>query len=141
MKNKWIAAAGVLALSATMAMAAPHNGFGGRHGRRGGEHGARFAEKLNLTDAQKQQIRDIKKETRAQNAAFFDSFRANMQQFREAKRSNDTAKADALKPTLEAQREQMKQIRQAERTRVLSVLTADQRAQLEQWKAQRQKRR
>lgn len=139
MKSKIIAAAAVLALSTTMAVAAPHGGkFAGKRGH--GEFGQKFAEKLNLTDAQKAQVKAIRQETREQNAAFFESFRATMQQFREAKQANDTARADALKATFESQRAQMKQIRDAEMQRIESILTADQRAQFEQWQARRAER-
>jgi Spy/CpxP family protein refolding chaperone len=139
MKNKWIAAVGVLALSTSIAVAAPHGGkFGGKRGH--GEFGAKFAEKLNLTEAQKAQIQTIRKETREQNTAFFEQFRATMEQFRAAKEANDGTKIDALKGNFEAQRAQMKQIRDAEKQRILSVLTADQRAQYEQFEAQRAQR-
>ena len=143
MKTKMIAAVAVVMLSGSLAIAAPHGGgkFGGKHGRRGGEFGMRFAEKLNLTDAQKEQIKAIHRETRDQNQAFFDSFRATHMELREARKANDTSKLDALKATAEGQRAQMKQIRDAERQRVLAVLTPEQRTQFEQMKAQREQRR
>ena len=140
MKNKMIAAVGVLALSASIAVAAPHDGkFGGKRGHRG-EFGAKFAEKLNLTVAQKDQIKAIHKESREQNAAFFEQFHATIEQFRAAKQANDGAKIDALKGDFEAQRAQMKQIRDAEKQRILSILTADQRAMFQQWEAKRAER-
>jgi protein CpxP len=136
MKNKIVAAVAVFTLGTSLAIAAPHGGkFRGERGGRG-EFGAKFAEKLNLTDAQKEQIRAIHKQTREQNAAFFQSFRETREQLREATRANDTAKADALKATLESQHAQMKQIRDAERQRVLSILTPEQRTQFEQMKAE-----
>jgi Spy/CpxP family protein refolding chaperone len=136
MKNKWIAAVAVFTLGTSLAVAAPHGGKPGKRGQHRAAFGAQFAEKLNLTDAQKEQIRSIHRETREQNAAFFQSARQTRQELREAKRANDTAKADSLEGTLQSQREQMKQIRAAERERVLAVLTPEQRAQLEQWKAE-----
>jgi len=140
MKNKIVTAIAVLTLGASLAIAAPHDGkFGGKRGRHG-MMGERLAEKLNLTDAQKEQIRAIKKETREQNAAFFQSFRQTRQDLRAAREANDTAKLDALKGTLESQHAQMKQIRDAEQQRVLSVLTPEQRTQFEQLKAQRAER-
>ncbi|MDQ3281766.1 MAG: Spy/CpxP family protein refolding chaperone [Acidobacteriota bacterium] len=142
MKNKMIAAVAVLTLSASIAVAAPHQGgSAGKRGGHRGEFGARFAEKLNLTDVQKAKIQDIRKATREQNAAFFQSFRSNVQQFRAAKRANDTAKADALKATITSQRAQLRQIHESERQLVLTVLTPEQRAQLEQMKAERENRR
>ena len=133
MKSKMIAAAAVLALSTTIAIAAPHGEgkFGGHRGH-GGEFGAKFAEKLNLTDTQKAQIKAIRTETREQNAAFFDQFRATMEltQF-------VLGSLGLTDYKFEAQRAQMKQIRDAEKQRILTVLTADQKAQLQQWEAKR----
>jgi len=140
MKNKIVTAIAVLTLGASLAIAAPHDGkFGGKRGRHG-MMGERLAEKLNLTDAQKEQIRAIKQETREQNAAFFQSLRQTRQDLRAAREANDTAKLDALKGTLESQHAQMKQIRDAEQQRVLRVLTPEQRTQCEQLKAQRAER-
>jgi protein CpxP len=137
MKNKIVTAIAVLTLGASLAIAAPHDGkFGGKRGMMG----ERLAEKLNLTDAQKEQIRAIKQETREQNAAFFQSLRQTRQDLRAAREANDTAKLDALKGTLESQHVQMKQIRDAEQQRVLRVLTPEQRTQFEQLKAQRAER-
>ncbi|HEX8153673.1 MAG TPA: Spy/CpxP family protein refolding chaperone [Thermoanaerobaculia bacterium] len=143
-KTKIITVAAALTLSATLAFAGPgegRHGKGGHHGRRGGEFGARFAEKLNLTDAQKEQIREINRNFREQNKPFFESSRATMQQFREAKKAGDQARIDALKGTLAAQRTQFQQLRDQQRQRVLSVLTAQQRAQYDALKAERAAKR
>jgi len=137
MKRKLATAVAVLTLGAAVAIAAPHEGkWGGKHGR-GGEMSQRFAEKLNLTDAQKEQIKAIQKETRQQNAAFFQTMRQTREDFHAAKEANDTAKLDALKATFDSQRAQMKQIRDAENQRIMSILTPDQRTQFEQLKAER----
>jgi periplasmic protein CpxP/Spy len=142
MKRKLVTAVAVLTLGAAVAIAAPHDGgkWSGKHGR-GSEMSARLAEKLNLTDAQKEQIKAIRKESREQNAAFFQSMRETREQFRAAKEANDTAKLDALKATFQSQHAQMKQIRDAEKQRILTVLTPDQRTQFEQLKAERDARR
>ena len=137
MKRKLVTAVAVLTLGAAVAIAAPHDGKWGGH-RRGGEMSEKLAEKLGLTDAQKEQIKAIRKETREQNAAFFQSARQTREDFRAAKEANDTAKLDALKATFQSQRAQMKQIRDAEDQRILSVLTPDQRTQFEQLKAERE---
>lgn len=146
--SKWMTMAAVLGLTASLAVAAPTHGDageghrGGHHGRRGHkEFGAAFANKLNLTDAQKQQVKDIRKSFREQNKAFFENSRTTFQQFREAKKAGDQAKLDALKPTLEAQRAQMQQLRDQERQRVLSILTPEQRTQYEALKAEREAKR
>ncbi|MGZ8833043.1 MAG: Spy/CpxP family protein refolding chaperone, partial [Thermoanaerobaculia bacterium] len=66
---------------------------------------------------------------------------ATRQQFRAAKVANDTAKLEALRPTMEAQRAQMKQIHDAQRENIRTILTAEQRAQLDAWKAQHKAQR
>jgi periplasmic protein CpxP/Spy len=146
LNKKWITAVAVFALGASLAVAAPNDGdgkaFGHEHGHRHrGEFSAKFAQKLNLTDAQKQQIRDMHKSFRAENQAFFDSFRQSMHEYRAAKQAGDTAKADALKVTLESQRAQMKELHQGLEQRVGTVLTADQLAQWNTMKAERAARR
>ena len=146
-KAKIITMAAALTLSATMAVAAPHGGgkggkFGG-HGRghRGAALSPRLAEKLNLTDAQKQQLEAIQKGFRDNNAQTFANAKELRKQFREAKQANDTAKLESLKPALEAQRTQFRQLREARQQQILAVLTAEQRAQLEAFKAERKQRR
>ena len=139
---KWMTMAAVLTLSASLAFAGPHGGGkGGKRGRHGMEFGQFMAAKLNLTDAQQQQIKDLNKAFREQNKAVFENAHALRKQFRDAKRDNDAAKLDSLKPTMEAQREQMQQLRKAHEQQVLSVLTAEQRTQWEAIKAERQQRR
>jgi Spy/CpxP family protein refolding chaperone len=139
-KNKWITMAAVVALSTTVAFAAPHEGRGGRHGR-GGEFGARMAEKLNLSDAQKQQIKDLQTNFRESNKAFFDQVRDTHKQMAEAREANDTARLDALKATAESQHAQMKQLRDQQQQRIAALLTPEQRAQLDAMKAEREARR
>jgi protein CpxP len=142
--KKIITAVAVAALGVTLAVAAPHGGKEGhgrgRHGGHHGEFGERMAEKLNLSDAQKQQIKDIRQSSKEQNKAFFESFHATMKQFHEAKKADDTAKVESLRGTMEAQRTQMQAIRKAERDRILAILTPDQRAKFEAMKAEREQR-
>ena len=135
--KKWITGIAVLAVSASLAIAAPQEGkaWGGHRGHRG-FMGEKLAAKLNLTDTQKQQIKDLNKQFRQDNKAFFQSFRQTMKDARAAKEANDTAKLDALKPTIEAQKAQMKQLRDAQETKVLSILTPDQQAQYKALKAE-----
>ena len=137
--SKWITAAGVAVLSATMAFAAPHGDFGGGH--RHGRMEAKLAKKLNLSDAQKQQWKDIRKASREQNKAFFEQAKATRKDFRAAKEANDQAKMDSLKATMQSQRAQFKEIRQAEMQQFVSILTPDQKAQLDALKAKWDARR
>jgi Spy/CpxP family protein refolding chaperone len=139
--KKWLTAAAVLTLSSTLAFAAPHQGHGGKHGRGGREFGERFAQKLNLTDAQKQQLQDVQKSFREENKAFFDSVRDTHRQIRAANEAGDTAKVEALKATAKSQREQMKQLRGAKMQRIEALLTTEQRAQWQAMKAERDAKR
>lgn len=134
--------AAVVALSTTVAFAAPQPGKGGKHGRGArAEFGARFVQQLNLTDAQKEQVKTIRQQFREQNKTFFESSRTTFEQFRAAKKAGDTARVDALKPQLEATRTQMKQLRDQEKAQILSILTPEQRAKYESLKAEREARR
>lgn len=148
MKNKVIAAVGVLTLGATLAFGAtgdPSTADGqrqfhhGRHGRKGA-FGAKFAEKLGLTDAQKQQIRDIRKGFYEANKPLFQQARATRQELRAAKQAGDQAKVDALKPALQSQRAQFKELRAAQEQKIAQVLTPEQRAQWDTLKAERAQR-
>jgi len=140
MKKKTISAVAVLALGATLAFASMHDGKEG-HGKWGGHRGGSFSEmyaqKLNLTDAQKAQIADIEKASREGNKAFFDAQKQTREQFKAARDANDTAKLDALRPTMESQRAQMKQLRDAQDAKIRAILTVEQRAQFDTLKAER----
>ena len=137
MKKSVITGVAVLALSASLAIAAPQleKTWGGHHHR--GEMSQRLAQKLNLTEAQKQQLTDLHKSFHQENAAFFAQFRQTMQDFRAAKQAGDQAKIDAIKPTLQSQRAQMKSLRQAEEQKMLSILTSEQQSQFQALKAER----
>lgn len=143
--SQWISAAAVIALSGTMAIAAVDNGTGKAwgHEHRGhrGAMGAHLAKKLNLTDAQKDQLKALHRSFREENKAFFDSVRQTRQELRAAKQAGDTAKVESLKPVLQSQREQMKQLHQAQQEKFLSILTPEQRTQFDALKAERDARR
>ena len=132
--KKWITGVAVLAISTSLAIAAPQ-GFGGHRGHRG-MMSEKLAQKLNLTDAQKQQIKSLNQQFRQDNKAFFQSVRQTRQEVKAAKQANDTARLDALKPTIDAQKAQMQQLRQAQEARMLSVLTPDQQSQYKALKAE-----
>ena len=139
-KKKWLTAVAVLTLGASLAIAAPNEGWGKHEGRHG-EWGAKLAQKLNLTDAQKTQLRDLNKSFRQDNAAFFQSFHQTREDYRAAMKAGDTAKANSLKATLDSQRTQMKQLRDAQDSKISTILTPDQRAQWQQLKAERAAKR
>lgn len=135
--KKWItAAATMLVAVAALAQDAPPPPPHGPHGGPPPSFNAMFAEKLALTDAQQDQIKAIEKTTRDDNAAFFESAKTLMQEFRAAREANDTAKLDSLKPAMDANRAQMKTIHDAQLTKIEAVLTADQKAKFEALRAE-----
>jgi Spy/CpxP family protein refolding chaperone len=146
MMKKTIATALTLTLGATLAFAAPQGkGDGefrkGKHAKHRAAHFEKFAQELNLTDAQKEQIRAQRQNFRESNKARFETHRDTMRQYREARKANDTARAEQLKATLEVQRGELQQLRQAQHQALLQILTPEQRAQLEAKKAEREQRR
>ena len=139
MNKRIAAAAAVLALSTTLVFAAP----GGGHGRRQGGHhgkggfGEKFTQELNLTEDQQRLIADIRKNSRAQSKELFEKSRELLKEAHAARKANDTAKMETLKPALQAHHAEMKQLRDAEERQILSVLTGEQRAKYETLKAER----
>jgi protein CpxP len=139
MMKKTMTAVAVFALGASLAFAAPGD-WKGHEGHDRAGLSEKMAQKLNLTDAQKAQVKDIEAQFRTDNAAFLQNFRQTMQDVRAAKQANDTVKLDALRPTVESQKAQMKTLRQAQREKIRTILTADQRAQLDAMKAKHESR-
>lgn len=137
--KKTIATVAVLALSASLAVAAPHEGKQ-RHGKRG-EFGPRLEQKLNFSDAQKQQVRELRERFRAGNEPLRAQFKQTRTELEGAKKANDTARVEALEGTMRSLREQMRTRRTEQHEQFLALLTADQRAQLDAMKAERKQRR
>lgn len=96
-------------------------GFGGRHGKRAG-FGLRGIE---LTEAQKAQIKSIREANRPDQAAI-----AEMKAIRGARRSGQELTADQ-KARIQAMREQAGTKGKAVREQILAVLTPEQRAQID----------
>ncbi len=117
-----------------------------RKSRRGAGLGERSAlrgaaaQKLNITDAQKTQLKQLRESARQNNAQLFAGVRAKRQELRSLMRTDDPRASD-VKAQLEALRPQLEAARQQQHSAFLSVLTPEQREQLEQWKAQRQSNR
>ena len=131
--KKFITAVAVVAAMTTPVAFAHNQDFGGRH------HGmAKFAEKLGLTDAQKQQIKDIRQADREANKALFQQFRAKRQEYRTLRENNDP-NAENVKVELKSLHQQLRAAQKATREKIYNtVLTADQRAQIDTWRSQRQ---
>jgi Spy/CpxP family protein refolding chaperone len=104
-------------------------GRGGKH--RGGKMGMRELRELNLTDAQKQQIRDLMQANHNQNPQDMQEFRQLVQ----AKRDGTITPEQTER--LKTFKQQMRQNSDQTHQQILAILTSEQRAQLEQLKEQR----
>lgn len=110
-------------------------GFGGEKGMRGGKHGGdrmlmRSLGRLNLSDAQQTQVRAISETFKAQTQTQREELRALGMKKRDGIiTADEQARFKEIKTQLKAAGEQM-------RTSILAVLTAEQRAQLDQLKEQ-----
>lgn len=114
-------------------------GFGeGDFGRRGGGRGGfgmRGLHQLDLSDAQKEQIRGIMEAGRTANEPLRQEMRTIFE-----KRRGGSDLTDADKARLQEIHRSLKQSGEQTHNNILSVLTAEQRQQLDQWKQERQQR-
>lgn len=111
------------------------DGFGKRGGMRGGM-GMRGLKDLDLTDAQKEQIRGIMESARTANEPLRTELKGLMEKRRGGAELSETDIA-----RLKEIKTQMKQSHEQTQNTVLGILTAEQRQKLEQQKLERQQRR
>ena len=131
--KKFITAVVVAAAMTTPVAFAQNEHFGHRH-----HSMAKFAEKLGLTDAQKQQIKDIRQADRQANKALFEQFRAKRQELRTLRQNNDP-NVESVKAEVKSLHQQLRAAKKATRDKIYStVLTPEQRAQIDTWRSQRQ---
>jgi Spy/CpxP family protein refolding chaperone len=115
-----------------------HKGHGWGGMRRGG-----FFKQLNLTDDQQAKIKQIRENFATQNKPLREQLHAKRQELRQANEGGTFNEALATQKLTEMASLQAKLmgVRQKEHQEMLSVLTAEQKAQLEQSKAQFKARR
>jgi Spy/CpxP family protein refolding chaperone len=105
-----------------------HRGWNGeRGGRRGGPEGA-LLKGINLTDAQKTQLKALRKEHEPEMKKTREQFSAVMKEAREARQRGDTTTARAK---MEQVRSQMDQQREHQIAALRTILTAEQQKQLD----------
>ena len=114
-----------------------HRGMhGDKGGRHGDMHGGMFGLRgLNLTDAQKQQIRQIHEANKPSEAQM-----AEFKAMREGRKTGGEM-TDAQRQQMKAFRQQMRAKHESVEAQILAILTPEQRTQLEANKAEREKRR
>jgi len=115
------------------------HGMEGRRGR-GGEFGGRFAKDLNLTDAQKTQIKSIHEKYKPQLEAIRTQYKGQMDNARALRAKGDTAGARAAFQKFRTDMGQRSlPIRQREQAEVRNILTAEQKTKFDAAQAQRKK--
>ena len=109
----------------------------GKEGKRGGHRGGmmmRGFRELNLTDAQKEQIKSLMETNRAAHQGTHEEMRGLMMKKRDGViTAEEQARFDQLKAQMKATAEQT-------HNSILAILTPEQRTQLEQQKAQMKQR-
>ncbi len=112
-------------------------GKGMRGGRRGGGFGMRGLRQLDLTDAQKEQIKGIMEASRTAN----EPIRQEMRTLMEKRRNGGDELTETDRTRLKELRTQMKQTAEQNHNTILGILNAEQRQKLEEMKQEKQKRR
>ncbi|HLO87935.1 MAG TPA: P pilus assembly/Cpx signaling pathway, periplasmic inhibitor/zinc-resistance associated protein [Nostocaceae cyanobacterium] len=105
-------------------------------------------QELGLTDAQKQQIKQINQNTRAQiEAVFTPEQRAKLQAAKQARGQGQRQRGKEVWQSLnltDAQKAQIRQIKESSQKQITAVLTPEQQAKLQQlrqnWQQRRQQR-
>jgi len=116
---------------------APRSGWHGRREPRWGMQGA-FLQKLNLTDDQKAKMKQIRESFAASNKPLFDQLRAKRQELRQASEGGTFNEALATQKLTDMAGLQARMMgaRIKLHQDMLSVLTTEQKTQLDQMKAQ-----
>lgn len=114
-----------------------------RHGQMGAERGGRgergkFMKDLNLTDAQKNQVKSIHAKYEPQMKQIHEQGTAQFGDMRAARQKGDTSAATRAK--FQQFRERMMAVRQQEDGEIRSILTTDQRTRWDAAQAQRKQR-
>jgi Spy/CpxP family protein refolding chaperone len=116
--------------------AQPANPPAGRHGYMA-RHRANLAQKLNLTDAQKQQAKAIFQQTRQSTQALRQQLKENRQAMAAAIKANNTADMQRLSTVQGTLMGQVLAARSQAKAQVYSLLTPEQKAQADQLQQQR----
>jgi Spy/CpxP family protein refolding chaperone len=99
-----------------------------------GGRGARAAQKLNLTQEQRDKLKQDRQQFQARHAQDLADVKALRQKLQEYVKNNDKANAQATREQIKAKMAPLQQEMQSERN---AVLTPEQQAQIDQMKAER----
>ena len=134
----------LVAVGAIFVFAQKAHGKKGHFGRGFGHRAgfAKFAEKLNLTDAQKEQIKQITETSKAKVQPLMENMKTIRQQLKEATADGqfNEAQVQALATQQANISAQLIVERERTKTQIFQVLTPEQQAQAKQMKEQRKER-
>ena len=134
----------IVAVGAVFVFAQKTDGSKARFGRGFGHRGsyARFAEKLNLTDAQKAQIKQITEASRTKNQPLRENMKSIRQQLEAATADGQFNEAQVQALATQQANLSAQMIVEGERTKaqMYQVLTPEQQAQMKQMKEQMKER-
>lgn len=134
----------MVAISTVFAIAQKGGGDGWKGGRGGHHRGGfgRIAEKLNLTDAQKEQVKNIMEASRAKVQPLKESMKANRQKMDAATANGqfDEAAVAAIAQEQATIGAQLIVEKERAKSQMFQILTADQKAQFQQFEAQMKNR-
>lgn len=125
-------AVGLVTTTATILASAGH---GGPHGD--GPNGKRPFAALDLTDAQKEQLKTLHEQFKASHESQFEQMKALHEQMRAQRKGGDEQGAKATREKIKDLRESLQADRKALHEQVKAVLTDAQKAKLEEMKANR----
>lgn len=109
-------------------------------GRENRGHMNRTLNDLDLSDAQKEQIKQLQSQFREASREASEAARAATKAYREAKRAGDTAKMAALRPQVEATREELRNLRKALNEQIRALLTPEQQKKWDEGKRGKRRR-
>ena len=114
----------------------PQHGMMGP-GHRGGDH-EHMMKALNLTDAQKAQVKAIHQKYDAQFKSLRQNMKPQMDAMRAARQKGDTAAVRAQREQMRSQMEPMRKLHEQEMAEVRAILTPAQQQQFDAMKTQRE---
>ncbi|MHB0969094.1 MAG: Spy/CpxP family protein refolding chaperone [Thermoanaerobaculia bacterium] len=122
-------------VAASVAVAHPHRGGQFREGGRG----AMLMEKLDLTDAQKKEIGELREKQQAAMQSLRDQMQKLAVEFRDLRDRNDP-QAEAVREEMRKVREELQARRMAHHADVERLLTPEQKKELDELRAARRDR-
>lgn len=146
-KRNWLITGGALLLASTLAFAygPGKRGFGAGPGGMGMERGfpgLRFAKSLNLTDAQKAQMREIRTDMKTVNQPYLEQLKTMRDAEREAVKSGKSeAELQSLARDMAAVMANVHGNRLIEQARMWKVLTPEQQQKAGEMRARMQERK